>query len=100
MRSSLSDDNDDTTTTTNTNAVVSLLTTADASWAYHNEHCIKCVNLIECIKKNQQQQQKCPLISCPNKCAFSKMHACKLEEHLSETCPNESIECVNRTNGC
>lgn len=62
---------------------------------YHRTHCLNCINLKRC----NDESGKCPIVSCPNKCDF-RLHECKLDEHLSETCPYETIDCVNRTNGC
>lgn len=78
---------------------------------YHTLHCLNCINLRLCCNNNNtntnnnnnnktsNQSDECQVISCPNKCDF-KFHACKLNQHLVDTCPNETIDCINRNNGC
>lgn len=57
-----------------------------------HQHCSVCINL-KCTGKS------CPVVSCKNLCSFM-LHECKLDEHLSETCPNEYVDCINKCNGC
>lgn len=79
----------------------------DADADVHTSHCRNCVNVGRCEKSTSGREvdssvttlKPCPVIACPNNCAF-RLHQCKLDEHLSATCPNETIECINRPNGC
>ena len=57
-----------------------------------HKHCSDCINL-KCTLGN------CPVIPCVNSCQFM-FHECKLKEHLTETCPNEYVDCINKCNGC
>jgi len=60
-----------------------------------HKHCLKCFNGNRCqIKTN------CPVIDCTNRQCPFKLHLCKLDEHLNEVCPFESIDCINKCNGC
>lgn len=60
---------------------------------YHLSHCDHCFSPGRC------EYTCCPVSDCPLKCGF-RMHECKLHEHLSETCPQAVVACVNATNGC
>ena len=60
----------------------------------HRSHCKHCYNVRTCESKNE-----CPLVYCENKCG-QIYHACKSSEHLSETCANSFVDCINKTNGC
>lgn len=86
-----------TTTTTKIHSTDSSLINGDLIH-FHTSHCLKCVDLNAC-EQHDTHRNPCPVVWCPNQCHF-RLHRCKLDEHLNETCPNETINCINRTNGC
>jgi hypothetical protein len=60
----------------------------------HYVHCKMCFNPSKC-----ESQHLCKLVKCPQNCAH-QFHECKLDEHLSETCSNSYVNCINHSNGC
>ena len=67
-----------------------------------HKHCELCfhsnkfdqIRFVGCSKN-----EDCPIVSCDNNCGFS-FHECKRAEHLENTCPNETLPCINECNGC
>lgn len=55
-------------------------------------HCQTCVSLT-CVSDGE-----CPFLCCPS-CDI-KLHECKLAEHLSFTCPEAFVKCLNAIYGC
>lgn len=87
-----------TSTTTKNDLIVDNHDSGGDGGNHHTSHCLRCVNLSAC-ERTGTHAQPCPVVWCPNKCDF-RMHRCKLDEHVSETCANATIDCVNRSNGC
>ncbi|GAU88887.1 hypothetical protein RvY_01505 [Ramazzottius varieornatus] len=61
----------------------------------HHEHCLACFTS-SC--QGSKTKYACSMIECI-KCKIS-LHACKLQEHWEEICPDHSVPCLNAGNGC
>ena len=58
-------------------------------------HCLNCFNVNKCKSKIN-----CLIVDCINRQCPFKLHECKLDEHLNEVCLYQSIDCLNKCNGC